>query len=108
MSRGAMTRRAGTIAGDCPPPCRRIAGRSVERRGEPPARLADQRIGGAAAIELADDQQPHVVLRECRQQKLEGLLVIAGVERGDRLRARSGLTEADPRPQTVGLEAVLD
>ena len=104
-----MTRRRGNHGPDCPPPGRRTAGRSVERRREPPARLADQRIGRTAAVELADDQRAHVVVRQRGQQQLER------AARPRRRRARRAprctcpaVGEADPRPQAVGLEAVLD
>jgi hypothetical protein len=59
-------------------------------------------------VELADDQHPHVLVRQLAEQQLEGPLVIAGVERRDRLGAASGLVQPDPRPQAVDLEVLRE
>src|SRR5579864_8023409 len=103
MSRWAMTRRIWVIAVDCPPPCRRNAGCSVERRGEATARLANERIAGPAAGQLADDQHPHVVVRQPCEQQVERLLVLARVELDERVAALARRGQANPGPETVGL-----
>src|ERR1019366_7519609 len=84
---------------------RRAGSGSVQRRGEPAASCPYERVGGAAAIELADDQQPHVVARQSPEQQLKGPLVVPAVERSDPRGAWAVAAPLDPPPHAPHLES---
>src|SRR5579862_816455 len=79
---------------------------SVERCGQPPARLARERVARPEPVELADDQAPHVVVGKAGEQQFKRTLALARVERRERVGERALLGEADPRAQALSLEVV--
>ena len=92
----------------------RVERRGAEQRsGETAAAAARQRVLGAERVELADDRAAQVLAvgligGERREQRVEALLGLAAVERGEGLGLLSFVLEAQPRGQAVGLEVADD
>ena len=116
-------RASGTCSGGSSPSARRRSSRSaralgglVQRRGQPAAGVARERVVDAELVEHGDHDAAEVVLvavgaRDRVDEQVERALGVAGVERREgrrRGRRRPRLLEADAGGEAVGVEAPGD